>query len=161
MEHKPSSSTNVKDTGSSHETGWEQAWQEQNTPWDTGVPAPALLQLLNTATDLPTGRALVPGCGSGYDAFALADAGYQVQAVDISQTAVEHFLNLRDQKAYTPQQVDAHCTDFFSFTPPQPYELIWDYTFLCAIPPSMRDEWAQQMKQLLAPQGELITLIFP
>ena len=36
-----------------------------------------------------------------------------------------------------------------------------DYTFLCALKPEMREAWAKQMRQLLAPGGELLTLIFP
>ena len=36
-----------------------------------GASSPALLKLLD-ANEIPNGRALVPGCGRGYDVVALA-----------------------------------------------------------------------------------------
>jgi len=41
------------------------------------------------------------------------------------------------------------------------FDLIYDYTFLCAIPPSLRSNWARRMKELLSPTGILICLEFP
>ncbi|KEF51061.1 uncharacterized protein A1O9_12877 [Exophiala aquamarina CBS 119918] len=41
------------------------------------------------------------------------------------------------------------------------FDLIYDYTFLCAIPPTMRQAWARQMQELLSPTGILICLEFP
>jgi len=41
------------------------------------------------------------------------------------------------------------------------FDLIYDYTFFVAIPPSRRNDWGQQMRSLIKPGGYLITLIFP
>jgi methyl halide transferase len=42
------------------------------------------------------------------------------------------------------------------------YNLIYDYTFFCAIPPSLRSRWGQRMAEILVPgQGQLLTLMFP
>ena len=41
------------------------------------------------------------------------------------------------------------------------FDVIYDYTFLCALHPDAREKWAAQMAKLLAPNGELVTLIFP
>ena len=60
---------------------WEDAWREGRTGWDAGAPAPPLLDYLQER-DGQGRRALVPGCGSGYDAFALAEAGWTVQGLD-------------------------------------------------------------------------------
>jgi len=51
--------------------------------------------------------------------------------------------------------------DFFTHSPTEPYGIVFDSTFLCAIPPVRRAEWATQMARLVAPGGELVTLIFP
>ncbi|MCB9642146.1 MAG: methyltransferase domain-containing protein [Myxococcales bacterium] len=140
---------------------WQDAWSTGDTPWDAGGAAPALEDLLREATDLPKGRVLVPGCGSGYDGLAWGRAGYEVTALDLVELAVERFRQLRDQSGVSAQQVDAICADFFTFEPPQPFDVIWDYTFLCALPPEMRAAWAEKMSRLVAKDGELITLIFP
>ncbi|TNE45078.1 MAG: methyltransferase domain-containing protein [Deltaproteobacteria bacterium] len=139
---------------------WESAWKEGRTQWDAGQSAPALLKLLADGT-LPKGTALVPGCGSGYDVFALARNGWKVLGMDIAPTAVERFHALREERGLTREQADIVNADFFTFSPEQPFHLIYDYTFLCAIEPEMREKWASQMSRLLADDGELVTLIFP
>lgn len=53
------------------------------------------------------------------------------------------------------------CADFFEFVPEKKFNLIFDYTFFCALDPSMRQQWANKMKELLHEEGELITLMFP
>ena len=41
------------------------------------------------------------------------------------------------------------------------FDFVYDYTFLCALDPSIRDLWATKMSELVKPGGELLTLIFP
>ena len=43
------------------------------------------------------------------------------------------------------------------------FQLIYDYTFLCALPPDLRRRWAARMRELIAPDdgAMLVTLIFP
>ncbi|KAL6909542.1 hypothetical protein ACP4OV_001823 [Aristida adscensionis] len=50
--------------------------------------------------------------------------------------------------------------DFFSWEPQGKFDLIFDYTFFCALHPSMRSAWAKRMADLLKPDGELITLMY-
>lgn len=38
---------------------------------------------------LPKGRALVPGCGRGYDVIAFGRSGYDSTGLDLSPTGVE------------------------------------------------------------------------
>jgi hypothetical protein len=43
------------------------------------------------------------------------------------------------------------------------FDLIFDFTFLCALPPSARADWAKRMTELLVPggKGKLVCLEFP
>lgn len=42
------------------------------------------------------------------------------------------------------------------------FDFIFDYTFFCALPPSLREAWGKQIAHLLTPEtGRLLTLIFP
>eukprot|EP00929_Paragymnodinium_shiwhaense_P119144 TRINITY_DN9101_c0_g1_i2.p3 TRINITY_DN9101_c0_g1~~TRINITY_DN9101_c0_g1_i2.p3 ORF type:complete len:110 (+),score=18.13 TRINITY_DN9101_c0_g1_i2:490-819(+) len=43
----------------------------------------------------------------------------------------------------------------------EPFDLGYDYTFLCALNPSMREDWAAAWSKLIREGGELVTLIFP
>ncbi|CAN0131527.1 unnamed protein product, partial [Hapterophycus canaliculatus] len=60
-------------------------------------------------------------------------------------------------------QVEFRSGDFFEFSPEQEgkFDVILDYTFLCALDPSAREDWADHTVSLLHPDGELVTLIFP
>ena len=61
------------------------------TSFDTGSPSPALLQLI-TDGSIPNGRALVPGCGRGYDVVALASEKRYAVGIDMSGIAVKEAL---------------------------------------------------------------------
>ena len=41
------------------------------------------------------------------------------------------------------------------------FDFIYDYTFFCALHPSLRGAWAEKMFNLLKPGGILCTLIYP
>ncbi|KAI0786354.1 S-adenosyl-L-methionine-dependent methyltransferase [Abortiporus biennis] len=150
--------------------GWETAWKENLTPWDAGDVQPPLKDLIESKRiPLPTtGRALVPGCGRGYDPIFIASSlGLHTLALDISQTAVDAAATLFDQlKETLAPNVDLafETRDFFTFALSQEepeFDLVYDYTFFVAIPPARRVEWGNQMTSLTKPGSYLITLVFP
>uniref|UniRef100_A0A0D9WM19 Methyltransferase domain-containing protein n=1 Tax=Leersia perrieri TaxID=77586 RepID=A0A0D9WM19_9ORYZ len=81
--------------------GWEKSWESGVTPWDLGKPTPIIEHLVKSGT-LPKGRALVPGCGMGYDVVALASPERFVVGLDISSTAMEKAKQISDQEAGPP-----------------------------------------------------------
>ncbi|KAH7930247.1 S-adenosyl-L-methionine-dependent methyltransferase [Leucogyrophana mollusca] len=144
-------------------------YRQQNVmPWDAGeVQRPLQDLVLSGTLDLPRlGRALVPGCGRGYDASFIASAlGLDVLAMDISPTAIQA---AKEHLARAPQALSGGTivfeeTDFFTYSvsDDEKFALAYDYTFFVAIPPSRRPEWGQQMSALIKPGGYLITLVFP
>lgn len=58
-------------------------------------PSPFLVEWLDR---LPKGRALDIACGTGRNAMCLAAAGHQVQAIDISPTAIARARNEADRR---------------------------------------------------------------
>lgn len=140
---------------------WQEAWAEGRTPWDAGASAPTLVRLAEAGA-LPRGRALVPGCGSGYDLLTLAGAGLRALGVDLSDVARVRFEALREAAGVAPERARVEVADFFDpDAVAGPFDLVYDYTFLCAIAPERRRDWAARVAELLAPDGELLTLIFP
>ncbi|KAJ6590512.1 S-adenosyl-L-methionine-dependent methyltransferase [Mycena vulgaris] len=140
---------------------WDQAWNQKITPWDAGDIQPPLREVVQSGeVAFPkTGRAFVPGCGSGYDAkFISSELGLDTLAIDISSEAVK-----KASKDITGDLVRFEVHDFFSFAVPEDekFDLIYDYTFFVAIPPSRRQEWGVQINSLIKPGGYLITLVFP
>ena len=145
---------------------WESMWAGGLKPgqaFDAAKCEPAFTKLLSTATGLPTGRALVPGCGRGYAVAALARAGYDATGLDIAPTAAaaaNEYLASGAEEGIEGLPCRVEAADFFDYT--GSFDLIYDCTFLCAIQPEERSSWAQKMDELLTPEtGELVTLIFP
>ena len=64
---------------------WEQHYGARNRIWSGRVNA----RLAEVVEPLRPGRALDLGCGEGGDALWLADRGWRVVAVDVSQTALQ------------------------------------------------------------------------
>lgn len=142
---------------------WEEHWKTGDTPWDAGQSAPSLDALL-ARDELAPGRALVPGCGSGYDVFSLAAAGYEATGVDLAASARSRFSQLAQKLALPPARARLLTADFL-LSPlhhlEPGYDLIWDYTFYCAIDPALRHLWKERMLALLNPGGTLAMLLFP
>jgi len=136
---------------------WDLRYQEHDTPWDKGDVAPILLQLLEERPALfqSSMQALVPGCGSGYDAFALAKHGIQTTGFDISTTALTFAAENFPHKNVTWQQGDIFCD-----LPDHKYDTIWEHTCFCAILPEQRDAYVQTMARTLKPKGFLIGVFF-
>lgn len=135
--------------------------------WDTGTPSPLLVKYIEEGK-VPEGRALVPGCGRGYDVAALASEKRLAIGLDISevavQTARDYISSLPKEQCLNEENAVVECKSYFDMNVEDPAELfdfIYDYTFLCALDPSVRVEWAKQTAKLLRQGGELITLIFP
>lgn len=127
---------------------WENLYREGRTPWDAGGVPEELIEHLRARPG--RGRALVPGCGSGYESATLAAAGFDVLAIDFSPAAVQ-----RARALVGASGVRVETADFFEHDTAG-YALIYERAFLCALPPRLRRDWAERCTRLLAPGGLLL-----
>ncbi|KJX93100.1 thiol methyltransferase like protein [Zymoseptoria brevis] len=196
---------------STHTSHWESLWSQSLTPWDRSGPSMALKDAILSKSSIfrpsPSSmdpsttcrkRALVPGCGRGYDVLLLASLGYDTWGLDASPTAIAAAESLKSSllassppdPAYAappPPPSEVNITpgtatfleaDFFQTSLPFPkngddddiddgkeetsFDLIFDYTFLCALPPSLRPSWSARLHSLLTPEtGRLVCLEWP
>ncbi|OTB18792.1 hypothetical protein K445DRAFT_307680 [Daldinia sp. EC12] len=174
-------------------SGWDELWQSgEDDLWDRGKPSPALIDFIESRPDVlrPSRegrrlRALVPGCGKGYDVVMLALHGFDAYGLEVSKKGVEvarayaanelaeprafNYGNKEEWPVEKRGEVHFIAGDFFrkgweaqcGDTKLEGFDLIYDYTFLCALVPEMRKDWARRMRELLAPTGVLICLEFP
>ncbi|PTB39388.1 hypothetical protein M441DRAFT_144702 [Trichoderma asperellum CBS 433.97] len=170
-------------------SGWTELWEtDQSDLWDRGKPSPALIEFIESKAEVLYNitnkyrpKALIPGCGKGYDVVALALHGFDVYGLEISETGVATARRYAEAELGEPTEYNYHdlntwsssdignvtiiAGDFFQkgWEPQgfQGFDVIYDYTFLCALHPSMRQGWARRMHELLAPDGVLICLEFP
>ena len=123
-----------KEPAKGHPKLWDELWAKGTfLPWDRGMSNPALVDLLTDrvnelgpAVAVEQGerakmkgdmakrkKALVPGCGKGYDVLVLAAFGYDALGVEISSSAVracERFAEEVLQKEKAGQDIGDFAT---------------------------------------------------
>jgi Thiopurine S-methyltransferase (TPMT) len=131
---------------------WDVRYAAGETPWDFhGVPA-ALKAFLGTSQ---TGTVLIPGCGAAYEVRVFHEAGWKVTAIDFSPAAVERARS--ELGALASRVVQG---DFFTHDFGQNFDVIYERTFLCALPPDLWPAYVKRMSQLLRSGGKLVGIFF-
>jgi SAM-dependent methyltransferase len=133
---------------------WEERFEQGNTPWDRGGPAPQLAEWL-AAGELRPCRILVPGCGSGYEVAALAAAGFEVTALDYARPALERTRAQLRAAGASAELVEA---DVLDWQPASAFDAVYEQTCLCALYPDRWREYADRLLRWLEPSGRLYAL---
>ncbi|MDU9048314.1 MAG: class I SAM-dependent methyltransferase [Candidatus Electrothrix sp. Rat3] len=137
-------------------TDWEKRYQEDDLPWDTGMPE---ITLINLISGWPKGisRVLEVGCGTGTNAVWLAEQGLEVTAMDISEKAI----TLAKQRC---KEHEVQCRllkdDFLTSVLPGQYDLLFDRgCFHCTDGEEARQSFVRQAALSLKPGGYWLSLI--
>ena len=108
---------------------WQHPTVDEREVWDRryrrgeyvprAYPSPFLLEWLKR---IPTGLALDVACGAGRNSFALAEAGFSVEAIDISGAAIDMAQRTAAERSLS---IDWHVGNLSEFDPPAAtYDLI-------------------------------------
>lgn len=127
------------------------------TGWDAGRTTPPLRAYFDQLPVASQPRILIPGAGRAHEAEYLHRLGFgQVVVADL---APEPLAALAARVPSFPKE-HLWLADFFTLAPAEPFDLIIEQTFFCAINPSLRAAYAQQCAALLRPGGKLVGLLF-
>ncbi len=132
---------------------WDIRYAARHTPWDFGGVPKALEEYLVSQS---VGSVLIPGCGFAYEVQAFAQAGWQVDALDFSAEAVRCSREILGED-------EGHlvrCGNFFEANQRAPFDLIYERTFLCALPPELWPDYAGQVSSCLRSGGKLAGFFF-
>ena len=133
---------------------WETRYLTAVTPWDAGRVPPRLAAFL--ADEKPGRTVLIPGCGSGYEVAAFAAAGHAVTAIDFSAAAVA-----RARQNLGPLAGRVMLGDFFAVDLPlAAFDLVYERTFLCALPRHLWTAYARRVARLTSEGGRLAGFFF-
>ena len=144
----------MDDDSSSGPAFFDARYAAGRTPWDFGGVPNALQRFLDRHPG--PGRALIPGCGSGYEIEAFASAAWALIGIDFSAVAVA-----RAQRRLGRWADKVIAGDFFSYPfCERSFDLIYERTFLCALSPECWPRYAQRLAALLAPFGLLCGFFF-
>lgn len=132
---------------------WESRYRDRVIPWDAGKVPECLPDFARTL--VPGARVLIPGCGSAYEAAYLAQNKLHVLAIDFSPAAVAAArLTLGNRTDIV------RLADFFADGLGDPFDVIYERAFLCALPRTMWKGYASRCAQLLKPGGVIAGFFF-
>lgn len=133
---------------------WTERYSSDKTGWDIGFVSPPLEQYLDQIKNREI-QILIPGAGSGYEAaYAWQSGFYDLHVLDFSKEPLARF------KSLNPDFPSGHIHHRNFFEHVGSYDLILEQTFFCALHPSLREEYAKKMNQLLKPGGKLVGVWF-
>ncbi len=135
---------------------WDERYATGSLPWDTGQPAPHLVELIERGTIAP-GRALEVGCGTGTNALWLAAHGFDVLGVDISARAIAQAEAKREAAGARLRFV---VLDFLTAQLDQaPFDFVFDRGVLHVFDDApARAQFARQVSRVLGKGGHWLSL---
>jgi SAM-dependent methyltransferase len=135
---------------------WTQRYLNKDTGWDIGYVSTPIKEYVDQLTNKNI-SILIPGCGNAYEAAYLLEQGFNnVTVIDISE-----MLTTKLKERFYPhfnQQLRIVTGDFFKLN--DKFDLIMEQTFLSALPPALRNDYAKHMQALLNPNGKLAGILF-
>ena len=137
---------------------WQRRYEEKDTPWDKGAPSPVLVDFLREHQI--TGRVLVPGCGRGHDARALAaQPDATVIGLDLSTAAVKQARKLVPESMGNLSYVAG---DFFHLAEGSAGTFDWivEHTCFCAIDPQQRNDYVSTAARALRTGGKIFGIFY-
>lgn len=143
---------------------FNERYRQGETPWDTGISPPELLEAIaNPPAGLPR-RMLDIGCGTGTNCLTVAQQGWQVVGIDFAQLAIDLATQkahvLADKIARAGGSIRFLVADATQLVPPAPderFSLLLDLGCLNGIPLDLRTNYAEMVAQQAMP-GALFLL---
>lgn len=135
---------------------WDKLYADKETRWDIGYVSTPLKEYFDQLRDKNI-SILIPGCGNSYEAEYLLQQGFtNITLIDISSLLTKRL----EEKfaAHLNKGLSIITGDFFKLK--GQYDLIVEQTFFCAIDPSQRLQYAEQVYALLKPGGKLSGILF-
>jgi len=138
------------------ENQWEARYLSGDMPWEKGEASPGLVDFLAEHGELARGRVAVPGCGTGHDVRAWAQAGFQASGFDLAASAVR--LAREKTPAHLPASFEQG--NFLTDEPPRSFDWLFEHTLFCAIEPEQRDDYVQAALRWLKSRGTFLAVFY-
>jgi len=134
---------------------WNLQYLFGRPPWDTGITPPEVVELIESR-EIPPGRALDIGCGTGTNVIYLARHGFEAVGVDVAELAIRQARRKAHQAGVT---ATFHVGDILklgtSEGPPLggPFDLALDIGCLHSLPSSDHPAYAAMLRRVLRVGG--------
>jgi thiopurine S-methyltransferase len=151
---------------------WLERWERQEIGFHQDEVNAHLISYREALDPAPGSTVFVPLCGKSRDMLWLREQGHPVIGVELSPIAVEAFFV---ENGYTPntsmlrnfRQCEADgirilCGDFFDLTADdlEGVATVYDRASLVALPPEMRQKYANHLLDILRPEAKILLITF-
>jgi len=149
---------------------WLDSWKDNKIPFHQKQINPILKQQINHLNLSKGDIVLVPLCGKSLDMLWLAELGYKVIGVELSEIAVEEFYTESNiiptidvyagYKHYKSESIDIICGDFFNIdlSTIKTINAIYDRAALIALPNKLRESYIKRISEI-SQKGVKVLLI--
>lgn len=151
---------------------WKSRWKKQHTGWHMEEVYPHLKKYLDRLALVRGDTLLVPLCGKSRDLVWLAEQGFRVIGVEVSDVAVEQFFSENrityrteakgDFTIYHSDNIRIFRGDFFKLEAAwiPPVDTIYDKAALIALPPEKRRTYAVKVNSLVGSDTRILLNTF-
>jgi thiopurine S-methyltransferase len=149
---------------------WLTSWESGHIPFHLKTVNSMLEKYWPKLAISPSSNIFVPLCGKSLDLLWLANQGYKVIGVELSEIACKSFF-IENELAYKTKtqdeficyyndQIEIYCGDFFALTPEMlpSIHAVYDRAALVALPKKLRQPYADHLIKLTATQSKILLI---
>jgi len=129
-------------------------------PWDSGVPPPELVSVVEGPEHLPPGKALDLGCGTGTNSIYMQQHGWETTGVDFVPRAIAAARRKASAAALSPQLLVGDVTRLGELNLGGGYSLLLDLGCFHSIPDEGRDAYVTGVSAAAAPGATILLFGF-
>jgi thiopurine S-methyltransferase len=153
------------------DTYWQERWQTNQIGFHQPKFNPLLLQNF-PSLDIKSGAVIfVPLCGKSLDMVWLADQGFKVVGVELSDLACKDFFKENNIPVevtttdvftvYKSEHITIYSGDYFKLSTEQigKIDAVYDRAALIALPDELRQQYASHLKDLVSPEAKMLLIV--
>ena len=129
-------------------------------PWDSGVPPPQLVAVVEGSDALPPQKALDLGCGTGTNSIYMARHGWDVTGIDFVPRAVAVAKRKAAEAQASPRLMVGDVTRLTDLGIGTDYSLLLDLGCFHSIPDADRDAYVRGVTALARAGATLLLFAF-
>jgi SAM-dependent methyltransferase len=125
-------------------------------PWDSGVPPPELVEVVEGPNALPPGRAIDVGCGTGTNCKYMLEHGWDVTGVDF----VPRAIGVARRRAPGAKVLVGDVTKLGEIGVDGPFDLLLDIGCFHSLPETRRDAYVSEAARVARSGATLLLFAF-
>lgn len=129
-------------------------------PWDSGVPPPPLVALVEGEGKVSPGKAIDLGCGTGTNCVYLAQHGWEATGVDFVPRAIDAARQKGSAAGVSARFVVGDVTRLAELGAGTGFDLLFDQGCFHSIPDDRRDAYVSSASAVAAPGATMLMFCF-